>query len=179
MKLILNSAHESYFSHGLDFDTYSHALCKVNLWVTVFALSPAVFQFRTPINLCRAWRQSQDAVSTRKRIMLLGWCSLLWEERRGWAPPSLVTEKFAPLIYQVLSGHWGAGNSQGHLLLGGASVQYVRFRPRVGWRKTADVLNAAKFDGFVVVICFGSVPRNKTKRIINAFVPRGTFMGWG
>ena len=36
------------------------------------------------------------------------------------------------------------------------------------------MLTAAKFDGFVVVICFGSVPRNKTKGIINSFV-----QAWG
>lgn len=34
--------------------------------------------------------------------------------------------------------------------------------------KTADVLTAAKFDGSVVVISFGSVPCNKTKGIINS-----------
>lgn len=94
--------------------------------------SPAVFQFRIPINLCKAWRQSQDAVSTTgmKRVMLLGWCSLLWG-----APPPPVTEKFAPVIYQVFSGRRGDGKSHGRLLLGGASVQYVHFRPLVGWQK--------------------------------------------
>lgn len=74
------------------------------------------FQFGIPINLCKAWRQSQAAVSTTgmKRVMLLGWCSLLWG-----APPSPVTEKFAPVIYQVFPGCQGDGGSHGRLLLGG------------------------------------------------------------
>lgn len=44
------------------------------------------------------------------------------------------------------------------------------------------MLTAAKFDGFVVVICFGSVPCDKTKGIINSLPPpllllQGTFYG--
>lgn len=115
-KLYFNIVNISCLCHGLE---STHMFMVFIWWFSGWRylhFSPAVFQFRIPINLCKAWRQSQDAVSTMgmKRIMLLGWCSLLWG-----TPPSLVTEKFAPVIYQVLSGHRGAGESQGRLLLGG------------------------------------------------------------
>lgn len=115
-KPYINIVNISCLCHGLE---STHIFMVFVWWFSgrrYLHFSPAVFQFRIPINLCKAWRQSQDAVSTTgmKRIMLLGWCSLLWG-----TPPSLVTEKFAPVIYQVLSGHRGAGESQGRLLLGG------------------------------------------------------------
>lgn len=100
----------------------------------ICAFPPAVFQFRIPINLCKAWRQSQGAVSTTagmKRIMPLGWCSLL----RRWES-SLAGDR------EVCSSHLSSSpwpprgrESRGRLLLGGASVQYVHFRPLVGRRK--------------------------------------------
>lgn len=151
----------------------SWSSCGGSLGDDICTVPLLFFQFRIPINLCKAWRQSQDAVSTTgmKRVMLLGWCSLLWG-----APPSPVTEKFAPVIYQVFSGRRGDGESHGRLP---ASVQYVHFRPLVGWQKLLMCSLLLSLMDLLLSFALVLFPHDKTKGIINSFVLHGTFMGSG
>lgn len=94
--------------------------------------SPAVFQFRIPINLCKAWRQSQDAVSTTgmKRIMLLGWCSLLRGDSSLMGDTEVCSSHLSSPLWPPRGWQlpWPPA-------AWGASVQYVHFRPRVGLQK--------------------------------------------
>lgn len=131
---IVNFRLLSFHINDLDWNwhSYSWSWRGSSLGDGICTVPPAVFQFRIPINLCKAWRQSQDAVSTTgmKRVMLLGWCSLLW----GGSSPTGDREVRSSHLSSLLWPPRGC-KSHGRLLLGGASVQYVHFRPLVGWQK--------------------------------------------
>lgn len=112
--------------------SYSWSSCASSLGDDICTIPLLFFQFRIPINLCKAWRQSQDAVSTTgmKRVMLLGWCSLLWGGSSLTGDREVCPSHLSSLLWPPRG--WWVPRSPAAC---GARVQYVHFRPLVGWQK--------------------------------------------
>lgn len=124
-ELLFNIVNTSRLRLRLKLTPWSTAVLWHSSRWRYLCFSPAVFQFRIPINLCKARRQSQGAVSTTagmKRIMLLGWCSLQWWRRRRWWESSLAGDR------EVCSSHL---SSSPWPLRGRESRD--RLLPGVGW----------------------------------------------